>query len=195
MQKANGIHKLQLIITRNLKKRNVKASRKRQGSRFFFPSTGPRSKKKPRTQDLNESSSETHPESQLCCEEESTSMDEVPQKNIGSFFAPCKKKKRSQAQPEPPSFCEEDSDSMDQSQQKQIGSFFAPRKKKQKKIRSTGSQLWKKVGNINVYHSDFASMDTGCWITDTIIDAFSSLLPTTDNKVVFNARIFLQIKN
>ena len=95
-------------------------------------------------------------------------MDEVPQKN---------------------------SDSMDQSQQKKIGSFFAPHKKKKKMIRPTGSQLWKKVGNINVYHADFSSMDTGCWITDTIIDAFSSLLPTTDNKVVFNARFFLQIKN
>ena len=54
------------------KKKKAKISRKRKGSRFFSSCLGPKKQKKTKTQEPAKSSSETHVESQVCCEEEST---------------------------------------------------------------------------------------------------------------------------
>ena len=88
MVKASGIQKLPLNITRNFRGRGrrklIKAGKENVPD-FSFLLWSQKTKEN-KTQERAESSFQTHQESQHCCEEESTSMDEGPQKNIGSFL-------------------------------------------------------------------------------------------------------------
>ena len=48
----------------------------------------------------------------------------------------------------------------------------------------------KRVNSITIYHDDLESVQPGAFMTDTIIDVFSSLLATDDTKVVLGAIFF-----
>ena len=49
-------------------------------------------------------------------------------------------------------------------------------------------EVEKVIGALTIYKSDWTSMDPGQFITDTIIDAFRTLVATTREKVVLNVK-------